>query len=318
MSMNQKTCAPVVLIGYKRAEKLQHCIASLAKCPEASKTPVYIFCDGEGSEQDREGVGAVRKLVKETELQHQFSSWNVTYREQKIGLAANVIGGVTEVLQTYGTVITVEDDLIVSEAFLTYMNEALQFYRDDLQIWSISGYAPRMKALKHYPEDVWLGYRASSWGWATWLDRWETIDWGMQDYQEFLQDEEAKKRFLRGGDDMLSMLDRQMRGEIDSWAIRWCYAQSRQDKMTVFPTKSYIYNDGFDGSGVHSGTKDIYGGKADNQKAARLIKLNVQPKLIKAYYQTVSDTLDKKIKRNLNPKGIRKILYRKLFGKELT
>ena len=52
---------------------------------------------------------------------------------------------------------------------------------------------------------------------------------------------------------MARMLDRQMDGAIDSWAIRWCYAQSKRDALTVYPVQSQVNNIGLDGSGTHSG-----------------------------------------------------------------
>ena len=47
------------------------------------------------------------------------------------------------------------------------------------------------------------------------------------------------------------MLRHQMRGERDSWAIRFCYAQSKQDKYAVYPKETLTLNIGEDGSGTH-------------------------------------------------------------------
>ena len=57
------------------------------------------------------------------------------------------------------------------------------------------------------------------------------------------------------------MLDYQMYMDIDSWAIRWCFAAFLQGKMTVYPKRSYLMNRGIDGSGVHS--KNTYTDKYD-------------------------------------------------------
>lgn len=132
------------------------------------------------------------------------------------------------------------------------MNEALGFYKDDKKIWSISGYTPNLKCLDNYDKDLFLSPRASSWGWATWKDRWDEIDWSIQDWKNFKQDKFAIKSFNQGGNDMFKMLETQMLGKIDSWAIRWCYNQFQHNSYTVYPTESKVVNNGFDSKGTHN------------------------------------------------------------------
>ncbi len=302
--------APVVVFAYNRYEKTKKCLESLLSNGELCKqTDLYVFVDGPKNENNQEQVAKVRELVRTWEGQGIFQQYRVTCREHNVGLANNVISGVTEIISKYERVIVLEDDLIVSSRFLDYMNRTLDYYEKESDIWSIAGYTPDLKALKRYNKDVWLGYRASSWGWATWADRWNTVDWNMSDYQEFLADENRKKQFLRGGADMLSMLQKQMDGYLDSWAIRWCYAQSKQDKLTVFPSVSYVLNDGHDGSGTHSGNKSIKEAKYLNEKDANLEPVEIDCKLTREYYMLLADTFWRKVKRNLGLRGIRKVFH---------
>ncbi len=302
--------APVVLFAYKRADKIEHCLESLLQnTKEVAKTDVYVFVDGPKGDSDKTQVEAVKAFLTNWSGREKFASWHLVCREKNIGLANNVISGVTSVIENYKKVIVVEDDLIVSPCFLQYMNSALETYEDQTNIWSISGYAPNLKSLHSYENDTWLGYRASSWGWATWENRWKTVDWNMSDYDSFLQDEERKAKFLRGGADMLGMLDKQMNGYLDSWAIRWCYAQSKQDMLTVFPSKSYVINDGHDGSGTHSGYKNIKAAEYLNTSMAELRPVMVNPKITKEYYGLLEDTIWKKIRRNLGVRGIKKMFH---------
>ncbi len=62
---------------------------------------------------------------------------------------------------------------------------------------------------------------------------------------------------------MSNMLDAQMEGKIDSWAIRWCYTQSKKNMFTVYPVKSRVRNIGLDGSGTHSGITSHYNVEID-------------------------------------------------------
>lgn len=144
-----------------------------------------------------------------------------------------------------------EDDLICSRNFLTFMNSALDFYTDNHKVYSITGYTFPIKFLQSITGDVYFSPRPSSWGWGTWRDRWEKVDWQVKDFNEFIKDKEAIKQFNRGGNDLSGMLQKHMLEQNDSWAITWCYAHFRQKAFCLYPVKSKILNIGNDSSGTH-------------------------------------------------------------------
>ena len=303
--------APVVLFVYNRLDHTTNVINSLRKNLLADQTDLYIFSDAAKSENGLEKVNAVREYIRKIDWRSSFQSVTVVEAEHNKGLAKSIIGGVTGILGKYGKVIVVEDDLVLSPYFLKYMNGALDYYKDVPDVWSISGYSFPMKSLKNYPHDVFYSYRGSSWGWATWLDRWVKTDWEVKDYLELMQDKKRQKHFNLGGGDLTGMLKLQMEGKINSWAIRWVYTQSNLNMYTVYPKNSYILNDGCDGSGTNSGTHselatDISGSVAICQYE----KVGIDKKITRDFYLKYTDTLDKKIKRNLNKIKIR------LFNRE--
>jgi hypothetical protein len=139
------------------------------------------------------------------------------------------------------------------------LNESLEFFKDRYDIFSISGYnyPPNiMKIPKSYKHDIYLSYRFGSWGWSTWFDRWNKVDWEIKDYEKFKNDDKMIAEFNRGGSDMSDMLISQMEGRIDSWAIRFDYAHFKNNCYNIRPVKSLVHNIGFDGSGVHCGESD--------------------------------------------------------------
>lgn len=292
--------APVVLFVYNRLEHTKHTIRSLAENVQADQTDLYVFSDAAKTENGAEKVDAVREFIRQEDWRTHFRTVTVIEAEENKGLARSVIQGVTFVLERYGKVIVVEDDLVLSPYFLQYMNDALEYYENDPKIWSVSGYSFPMRSLKKYPHDVFYSYRGCSWGWATWLGRWEKTDWEVKDYPEFQKDVQWQKRFNRGGDDLTGMLGLQMEGKISSWAVRWVFAQSNLDMYTVYPKHSYLLNDGCDGSGTHVGNTAEYA--TDIQKGAghcRFEHLEIDRRLAREFWYKYSDTLDKKIRRNL-------------------
>ena len=218
------------------------------------ETDIYIFSDGYKGDADKNDVLQVRRYL---ETISGFNSIVITEASENKGLASSVITGVSEVVAKFGKVIVLEDDLLVSSNFLDFMNEALNFYKDEQKVWSISGYSPKLPGIEGYNEDVYLSLRGCSWGWASWENRWNSIDWEVNDFKRIKNSREMRKKFELGGNDLFKMLDLQMLGAIDSWAIRWCFSQFLQHKYTVYPSKSKVLNDGFaDEKAVHNNGRE--------------------------------------------------------------
>ncbi|MDO7138862.1 glycosyltransferase [Algibacter lectus] len=254
---------PICLFTYNRLDETILTINALKSNYLAEASDLYIFSDGGKNESASKKIEIVRKYLKTIT---GFKSVTIFESETNKGLAKSIITGVTSVLEKHEKVIVLEDDLITSPNFLNFMNQSLTFYKNDENIFSISGYTFDLKSLP-INNDFYFGYRASSWGWGIWKNRWETIDWNISDYQEFSNNKTLRKRFNRGGSDMSGMLKNQMENKIDSWAIRFCYHQFKHDLKTVFPNKSKIQSIGFSKEATHtSGTKRFITDLDDSNK----------------------------------------------------
>ena len=240
---------PACLFVYNRLNETRLTVDALRLNTLASKTELFIFSDGAKSEDEIESVQSVRDFITTID---GFQSVKIINSEINKGLANSIISGVSEVLNNYNQVIVLEDDLITSPNFLDFMNQALGFYNKQERVMSISGFTLPIVLQKEYSFDVYFSYRTSSWGWATWKDRWFDVDWEISDYKDFLNNRKLQIGFNRGGDDLCRMLKKQMNKEIDSWAIRFCYHQYRQDRLTVAPTISKVRNIGFNEEGTHT------------------------------------------------------------------
>lgn len=250
--MERGDLAPVVLFVYNRPEHTQKTLNSINLLPEAGQTDLYIYADQAKNERAQSSVDAVRAIVSAfVDNQSHFRSAKLICASANQGLAKSIISGVSRIIDEYGSVIVLEDDLEVAPDFLSYMNGALEYYRNEESIWAISGYTFPMQALHDYPHDVYLCGRGCSWGWATWKDRWDTVDWEVKSYPKFKFNFFERNKFAQWGRDLPTMLDAYMYGEIHSWAIRWCYEAFRQHKYTIYPVVSRIKNHGTDGSGTN-------------------------------------------------------------------
>ena len=244
--------APIVLFAFNRPNTLKRLIESLRHCLEAEQSCVYVFVDGPRSENDQEAIAEVLALLKRCNC---FRTLHIEVAPANKGLAKSVIDGVTAVMQTEGRAIVLEDDLVVSPFFLTFMNQAIETYEHRNDIWSISAYTPAIELPQDYIEDVFLVPRAQCWGWASWKDRWRTIDWHPINTGEHLTHQE-RKQFDRGGNDLSRTLEMEAAGRIESWAVRWAYNASIQNRWTVNPIQSLVQNMGCKNSSAHRGWHD--------------------------------------------------------------
>ncbi len=270
--MANRMTAPIVLFTYARPDHTQKTLDALAANALAKESDLYIFCDGPKNEKAAKGNAEVRRIIAAESENNRFRSITLTISEVNKGLANSVIGGVSEIVHKYGSCIVVEDDLITSPYFLTYMNDCLETHKNDKRIWSISGFTYPLKALENCPSDTYLSYRACSHGWATWADRWDLADWKVSNYDKLKYNLLERYRFNRGGNDLFRMLWHQMRGERDSWAIRFCYSQFVNNMYCVYPRVSLVHNIGNDGSGTHCG--DL-GEKASKNTLTNIEKLDL-------------------------------------------
>jgi len=262
--LQMQELAPIVLFVYNRPWHSKKTVEAINKNMLAEKSELYIFSDGPKNDKDIEGVKKVREFIKGIK---GFSKTVIVERGKNLGLANSVINGVTEILQYHDRVIVLEDDLISSLHFLEFINSALIFYADDSKIISITGYGLPINIPSDYKYEYYVLPRASSWGWASWRNRWMDVDWQVKNYQEFNKDKIEQKKFNKGGEDLVPMLKAQIKGEINSWAIRWSYYHFIKKGHCLYPVKSKIQNIGTDSSGTHSSTTNKYNVELDFHKS---------------------------------------------------
>ena len=238
--------APIALFIYRRPEHTRRTLQTLLSCPELASSALHIYCDGAKTPDAIKSVQAARRVARELAP----ASTVFIERERNQGLARSIIEGTTDLTNRFGKVIVVEDDLEVSPSFLQFMNEALDRYALDETVMQVAGYQfPLVPPLNE--RSLFLGF-PTSWGWGTWARAWKHFDPQALGYQAMKEDPAARRRFdLDGSYPYFAMLERQLRGEIDSWAIRWHLSVFLRQGLVLYPGRSLIRNTGFDGSGTH-------------------------------------------------------------------
>lgn len=245
--------APIVLFTYNRPDHVKQTIEALQKNEFASESDLIIYSDGAKDKTDELAINETRKYLHTVE---GFKSVQIIEREKNWGLAESLIDGITSVVDKYGKVIVMEDDLLTSPYYLRFMNQALEKYRDDDQIASIHGYVNPVK--EELPENFFLSY-ASSWGWATWQRAWRIFERDGSKLLNELQDKNFEQRLdFDNSYYFVKMLRNQIKGKNSSWAIRWYTSIVLKNKLCLYPGKSLVRQIGCDGSGTHSSNDDWF------------------------------------------------------------
>ncbi len=239
--------APIALFVYNRPWHTGQAVDSLLSNPGAAQSPLYIFSDAPRDIAASQSVATVRSYIRSIA---GFKTVTIIERETNFGLARSIIDGVTRLCEEYGRVIVMEDDLVTSPHFLSYMNDALARYENEDRVMQIAGYMFPMQLDIH--EDALLLPFISSWGWATWHRAWRHFDVEAKGYKKLVKKRTLRKQFdLDGHYGYFKMLRAQQQGKADSWAVRWYLSVFLRNGLALYPKKTLVRNLGFDGSGVN-------------------------------------------------------------------
>lgn len=251
--MGNAPLAPIALFTYNRLLHTRQTVESLARNELARESELFVFSDGPRSESDREQVDSVREYCRTIA---GFKKTIVIERDRNRGLAGSIIAGVTEIVNLSGKIIVLEDDMVTSPFFLRFMNDALEFYKDEERVISVHGYLYPL--CDRLPETFFLR-GADCWGWATWKRGWDLFEPDGRKLLKELQERRLEKLFdLNGAHAYTRMLKWQARGALDSWAIRWHASAFLRGKLTLYPGRSLIANIGLDASGSHCSPTDRF------------------------------------------------------------
>lgn len=245
--------APILLFVYNRPEHLRRTVESLLRNPLADESELFIFSDAPKTEEDMENVAYVRRYIHTID---GFKNITVTEREENWGLARSIIDGVTTLVNRYGRVIVLEDDLVVAPYFLQFMNDALEMYKDEPKVGHIQACDFTKDA--SLPETFLIKW-TGSWGWATWKRAWKNFNPDGKALLKELEERNLTYAFdFNGKYGYTRMLRRQIEGKNNSWAIRWNASLFLKDILSLNAGRSLVQNEGFDGSGTNCGGGGLY------------------------------------------------------------
>ena len=244
--------APVVLFTYNRLEHTKKTVEALQQNVLAADTKLFIYSDAPKNEGAKDSVAAVREYLRSVT---GFKKIEIIEREENWGLARNIIDGVTKIVNEYGRIIVLEDDIVTSRYFLQYMNDALRIYESEPQVMAVSSYC-WAKEKTNLPETFFLDW-FNCWGWATWKDAWSKFERNPKNLIKYHNMKKDKHFNMNGTENMWAQVEQNVSGKIYTWAIFFYSSIYINKGLVLFSNEDLSLNIGMDDSGEHCGNDEL-------------------------------------------------------------
>jgi hypothetical protein len=289
--------APIALFCYKRLHHLQRTMAALQLNILAKQSELHIFSDGPKSYADYEDVNEIRKYLKNI---RGFKSVSIRENTTNKGLSKSITNGVAQILKGCDRIIVLEDDIVTSPCFLSFMNNALETYQDENRVMQISGYMYPIQN-QNLPRTFFLKL-GSSWGWATWRRAWNKFEKNPDRLIKIFTKKMIKEFNYDNSCDFWKQVIQNKKHKINTWSVFWDANIFLNNGLVLYPKNSFVENIGFDNSGEHC---------EDSNNFKTRFGYYYDPRVCKSLFMSEDSDARKEMIRYF--KSIRKNIFQKIL-----
>jgi hypothetical protein len=226
---------PVALFAYARPDHLRRTL----DCLRENRVPLlYVFSDGPRTPDKAPAVTQVRQVLHAID----WCDVRLCEREKNLGLGRSILTGVTDVLGQHDSAIVFEDDLICVPGTYPYLCAALDHYRDEPAVMSVTGWTHPRVIPRDVTDQPYFDGRAECLVWGTWARAWRGMD---QSAQTLIQQCRARGiDIYRYGADLPVMAEEERWRNI--WAVRFLYLHILRGGLCLRPPRSLVEHTGAD------------------------------------------------------------------------
>lgn len=239
---NAKMCsstgyAPIALFAYNRLATLQRTLYALKINQKASDSDLFVFLDGAKTSRDSLIADEIESHVSGLA---GFRSVHLHVHGSNIGLKKSILFGVNYMFEHHERVIVLEDDLLVSQYFLDYMNDALELYKNEPDVCQVSGYGYLEQFYDGKDSNLTYFLRGGDClAWGTWRRAWKYYKDDSEELYKKLKNKSAIHAFNRNGAYPFSSALKANKSTQKSWAINWYASTFLLGKFTLYPVRSH-------------------------------------------------------------------------------
>ena len=270
--MNQKNdckaaSTAIILPTLCRNKHLEKCLDTLMKNPWVQHVDLYIGLDYPAKESHWPGYREILKLMERDFS--MFRSFHLVRRTSNYGCARNFDDLFREVSREHDQFIYMEDDTEVSENYLEYMLKALDYFRDDPDVISVSGYSyPVEMKTENDCSIITQNATCSTWGIGYWKNKYEAFRKEIREDRCLIRDfsynirHATFSRYRRA--DYINCVAGVDPDDKDVYTLCPLFTSTTDIAMGVYmqvngkyqamPVVSKVRNNGFDGTGIYCKT----------------------------------------------------------------
>lgn len=114
----------------------------------------------------------IKDYVNEVDWDCEVHTW---FRDVYVDQLTSIRTAIDWVFDNEESAIILEEDCVPTRAFFSFCDQMIDFYKDEKRIWYITG--DNFFNLNPSGYDYIFSNYHWIWGWASWRDRWQAIDW---------------------------------------------------------------------------------------------------------------------------------------------
>lgn len=240
---------PVALFAFRRPDLL---VRTLDALRANGVERIHAFSDGPRDAADVPGVTAVRRVLAAAD----WAEFHIVERSHNLGLGTSIVAGVTAVLAEHDAVIVCEDDLVAVPGAVAWLTAALDRYRDDARVLSVSAWTHPRVTPRDVADRPFFSARVNTLFWGTWARAWHGMDTGTAS-------ERLAAYAARGGDPAAYGADLPLQAAAERtrniWAVRFIAQHLAAGGLSVCPPWTMVQHIGYEPratNAVHDPTWD--------------------------------------------------------------
>jgi len=209
------------------------------KICEVKPCKLYISSDGPRKKNniDIKIVSEIRKyLLNNIDWDCEIKT---LFRDTNLGCRLAVSSAITWFFENEEEGIILEDDCLPTKAFFDYCNFALDKYKNNYKVYSISG----TNLLSGKINESVFSLHGSIWGWASWRRAWKNYDVDNKEIS-FMDCFYYACSFL----ELINIykIRKKIKEKLyNSWDYQWLFTRISNRGLTLMPKDNYIKNIGF-------------------------------------------------------------------------
>jgi hypothetical protein len=233
---------PVLFIIFNRPDCTKAVFAQIRK---AKPRQLFIAADGPRKYNitDVELCEKTRKITEKIDWDCEVKT---LFRDENLGCAKSVSGAITWFLEHVEQGIILEDDCLPHPTFFKFCEDTLNFYKDDLTVFNVSGSNSQFGRVRGDGSYYFSKY-GHIWGWATWRRAWKGYDIDILDYPNIIQSSEVEPYWK-------NIFFLTYNKKIDTWDYQWFFHLQKNKAKVVVPNRNLILNIGFQSNATHTNT----------------------------------------------------------------